>query len=797
MRHRCAVICLMVVLATAVAANADAIDGLEVPLIGSPVEHGRGLITSFAGNEAVTQKSVDGDISDWTGEITRYAGTSIYSRGEYVYQDYLMDDWGADNGQDAQRTVATDIATSIQPHAYRIEAMAQMPGSQLGPSCSQTICAATHYGDVAEPAFRSEGDIEEVRVAADATTLYFLVRTSGMTEPSRTGVLVLLGGPISGHAVPGGITTTARYAFVAAGNHAVVLLDGTQALATGAVSVATDPTGYANAVEIGIPRALLPGLGSQVRVGVATSVTNDDGTDIAPLRPGSARSDLLNVAFRFDEPPRMWMEHDQALALHDGEVDRWLTRVDLAKLATGYSESFEPRSGYWERIYESTSPVATEAEIDGASQGRFQHYGLYLPPSFRGGERQTYPATWWLHPRGGTAHLAAAWLPGIIHQFGEQHDNIMIFPSARGASSWWVGRGLEDFLESWDDALRALPVDQSRVYLSGYGMGGFGAWLLATLMPDRFAAVAPQMPPPTQGVFLGAGPNEADPPASAAKDGGNPQAELTYVTLDNASNVPFATFAGTNDPDTPLAGIEAMHRKLDGLGNDHRLYRLAGNEGTAAALLDVWSEQAAYLNRFRRDPSPSHVRYRTWPALEHALSTISTLPGQGLRYRFDGAYWVSGVEARDAAMVGGAPDPLSYATVDVTTDGRGRAESLSVPEAGAGAQGAPFVMTGRRTLPTGFVTPSNWFSASLENAAQATLDAKGMGLSTSETIEGTLSTDGATTLRFTGAWGEAPTVHACLSQTVCPAPAHNGTYDGRTLEIRLPSAGAYWIAIEP
>ena len=36
-----------------------------------------------------------------------------------------------------------------------------------------------------------------------------------------------------------------------------------------------------------------------------------------------------------------------------------------------------------------------------------------------------------------------------------------------------------------------MSVDQDRVYLTGYSMGGFGTWETASYAPERFAAIAP------------------------------------------------------------------------------------------------------------------------------------------------------------------------------------------------------------------------------------------------------------------------------------------------------------------
>ena len=55
----------------------------------------------------------------------------------------------------------------------------------------------------------------------------------------------------------------------------------------------------------------------------------------------------------------------------------------------------------------------------------------------------------------------------------------------------WEDWGRLDALEVLDQAIEQLQIDPDRVYLTGHSMGGHGSWHLATLHPDRFAAVGP------------------------------------------------------------------------------------------------------------------------------------------------------------------------------------------------------------------------------------------------------------------------------------------------------------------
>jgi len=740
MRHRLLAFTTVFTILAPLGARAEIVPEAvpDLPVLGGQAYRGNDLVTAPTDPVTPTPKTVDGDIDDWTGDISRFGGTAIYSRGEYVYQDYVMDDWGADDGIDADRTAVTDQLIALEPRTYRGEILPQAAGEQFG--APPPIGVPVQYGDAQVPdGFQDQADIEEVRIAADEETLSFLVRTTGMTDPDATAVLVLLDVEEGGSwQVPGGITTAAEVAFVAIGDGIPQAwlrgepLDSFPEFRPG-YTVATNEAGYVNAMEITVSRDVLPVLPAHVKVGVATGVS-EDGVTLANVKPGGAASDLINVAFRFDEPARVWMDHDQALALRAGDIDRFLADVDLGKLQSGYTETFEPRPGYFERVYQTDSAVNQERSGNSYWQGSFQHYGIYFPSTWRPG--RATPATWWTHYRGGHAHDAAAWIPGLLRQLGEDRGNIIITPGARGTSSWYVGRGHEDFLDVWDDSMASFSIDPDRVYMSGYSMGGYASWLLPLLYPDRFAASFPTAGPPTQGLWLGAGPPQSP------QNGGDIEAQQTFDIIGNAANVGYVIYQGSNDELVPVSGVARMAAELALRGYDHRFYVFPGAEHYTNAIYDEWTEAARYFDRFTRDPNPPRVVYTVKPALERAVELVSAPEGAGLDYTFDGAYWVDGLKVR----TGDLTHPTTLGTIDARTWGRGFYEEVGIPEASSGGQIAPHVMTGLRNERIGFVEPANRFEVTLTNVATATLDVSRMSLSTSEPISATITTDGPTTI---------------------------------------------------
>jgi pimeloyl-ACP methyl ester carboxylesterase len=754
----------------------------DLPVLVAEIAPGR-LKISSAADVAAKPKTIDGDVSDWVGAPTRLGGTAIYSAGEYVYSDFTGDDWGADDGHDRDRLARLDTLRAIEPRTYPLDPLGQVAGDEFG--VGGPLSGEPEYGDAAYPeGLEHQADIAEARVAADADDLFFLVRTTQMTTPNRTGALILIDTtPGGSYPAPGGITTVAEIAILVAGDtiRSYANRGAPVVPPDGAYEVVSNPAGFMNAIEVRIAKSMLlvgDAVPAALPVGIATGVMTADGK-LAQVATGEAATNLINVAFRTDEPVRIRMDRSQALALLDGNVDRYLATIDVAGLGAGRTETFTPGPGYYERGFLSDSPVVRETYSSDEPQGIHQHYGLYIPTTFSPETKS--PGLLWLHPRSsGTTHLAAAWVPGIIRQLGEESGRVVFSPSARGASTWYVGRGHESFLETWDDAMSSWSVDPDRVVVAGHSMGGFGSYLLGLLYPDRFAGAFPIAGATTQGAWLGVG------PPIQPQNRGNFEAEpeLMFNILENARTLPYIIFQGTNDELVWSTGVARMASRLIELGYRHRLYMLLGQEHYSPLIVDEWADAKRYLNRLERDPYPATVTYRVWPALERAVETIAVPDGAALDYSFDGAYWVDGLTVRD----GDPAAPATMGTFEGTTHGRGVRSVLGIPEASVSALGhtAPFTMSGLSWLGMGWSDPANAFEATLTNIASATLDVERMALAASSPITGTVTTDDRAVLRIAGGWTEAP--------IVAGAPA---SFAGGVLTITLGAAGTVTLTITP
>ncbi|PNH95201.1 alpha/beta hydrolase-fold protein [Vibrio diazotrophicus] len=114
---------------------------------------------------------------------------------------------------------------------------------------------------------------------------------------------------------------------------------------------------------------------------------------------------------------------------------------------------------------------------------------VYLPKGYN--ERdEKWPLIISLHGSGerGTdlELLKKEGMPKLIEE-GVEFPFVMVFPQCEKFSAWEPDR----IKLLVDEIVDTYHVDQSRLYLTGYSLGGYGTWATAIKYPDLFAAIAP------------------------------------------------------------------------------------------------------------------------------------------------------------------------------------------------------------------------------------------------------------------------------------------------------------------
>jgi predicted peptidase len=120
-------------------------------------------------------------------------------------------------------------------------------------------------------------------------------------------------------------------------------------------------------------------------------------------------------------------------------------------------------------------------------------YLLYLPIDYSSSNKN-FPLILFLHGAGERGDdLKLMKIHGIPKIVEQQKDFPFIAVSPQCPQDrWWVDPWLIEALNALlDEIIKNYRVDESRVYLTGLSMGGFGTWAVSMMYPEKFAAIAP------------------------------------------------------------------------------------------------------------------------------------------------------------------------------------------------------------------------------------------------------------------------------------------------------------------
>lgn len=168
-------------------------------------------------------------------------------------------------------------------------------------------------------------------------------------------------------------------------------------------------------------------------------------------------------------------------------------------------------------------------------------YLLHLPGDYNKDGTERWPLILFLHGRGERGSdlelVKKHGIPKIVEE-REDFPFITVSPQCPEASYWPVET--DNLVALLDEVTANYAVDPKRIYLTGLSMGGYGAWMMAMVYPDRFAALAP---------ICG---------------GGVP------VMAYRLKDVPVWTFHGAKDETVPIGESERMVNALRQCGGDVR-----------------------------------------------------------------------------------------------------------------------------------------------------------------------------------------------------------------------------------
>ncbi len=109
-----------------------------------------------------------------------------------------------------------------------------------------------------------------------------------------------------------------------------------------------------------------------------------------------------------------------------------------------------------------------------------------------GQEQKKWPMILFLHgagERGEDLRLVEKHALPAILKMRKNFPFVVVSPQCP-EDSWW-DKQHEVLVNLLDEIVGRYDVDESRTYLTGLSMGGYGSWSFGSEYPERFAAIAP------------------------------------------------------------------------------------------------------------------------------------------------------------------------------------------------------------------------------------------------------------------------------------------------------------------
>lgn len=156
---------------------------------------------------------------------------------------------------------------------------------------------------------------------------------------------------------------------------------------------------------------------------------------------------------------------------------------DPARVRSGIAAdtAYEPFAPGWQR---RVLPVKTGDRVDNVE------VYVFIPPGYAASEAKSWPLLLVAHGQGSDGPRHGR---DVVRRLGPEADRFIVVSPTMPGEKLYSGRGYQE--QAWLGPLawarRALNVDDDRIYITGYSMGGHHTWHLAAMFPHLWAAAAP------------------------------------------------------------------------------------------------------------------------------------------------------------------------------------------------------------------------------------------------------------------------------------------------------------------
>ena len=246
--------------------------------------------------------------------------------------------------------------------------------------------------------------------------------------------------------------------------------------------------------------------------------------------------------------------------------------------------------------------LAYRSKVDGS----LQPYALTLPEGIEPRSPKRWPLHVKLHGRGGTLNEVSfiAAHDGKPLKEGQDWIQLDVFGRVNNAYRW---AGETDVFEALADVKRRFRIDESRITLWGFSMGGAGAWHLGMHYPSHWSSV-------------GAGAGFVDfyryQNVSEMLSDHQHRTLHIYDAVDyalNAFNVPTITYGGELDKQLAASLLMQEAAERDGVEIRGLVGKGMGHKFDDESLATFMAFHAQHSRKGRpRFPGPREIRFVTW-----------------------------------------------------------------------------------------------------------------------------------------------------------------------------------------
>jgi hypothetical protein len=323
----------------------------------------------------------------------------------------------------------------------------------------------------------------------------------------------------------------------------------------------------------------------------------------AALKSKPALLELLPDVQIYHNAVRYALAHDEFYRSNEVSVARGLLKQGLERaqaLRDGKSP-WTAQTGLVARGYLS--------RIDGS----VQPYGMVVPPSFQPGGAPLR-LDFWIHGRGenlselsfidGRQKSPGEFVPPnafVLHLYGRYC-----------CANKFAGE--IDLFEALESARKNYPLDENRLVVRGFSMGGAGCWQFAAHYPSRFCAAAPGAGFSETADFLKVFQKEVVKPAWYEQKLWHMYDCTDYAA--NFFNLPTVAYSGEIDSQKQAADMMEKALAAEGLKLTHIIGPKTAHSYHPQAKVEI-NRRIDSIAAKGRDPVPKHVRFTTWTLRYH------------------------------------------------------------------------------------------------------------------------------------------------------------------------------------